>query len=69
MPGCRQIFANEQGTHLFLPAAGGTVPVQVFVHPLGADEDPLAAARALYARHSAWRSGQSAGDKQLADDP
>ena len=71
MPGCRLIFAGEQGTHLFLPATGGTLPVQVFVYPLASADDgePLSTAQALFAKRAAWRSALSAGELTIADDP
>jgi ATP-dependent Clp protease ATP-binding subunit ClpA len=69
MPGCRRIFAGEEGTHLFLPAAGGTLPVQVFVFPLGADDAGTMIARKIYARRAAWRTGLNTGSGEMREDP
>ena len=69
LPGALTTFGPEAGTHLFTEPNGDTVPIQVMLIPLTADEDPVRAAAEHAAARERWRAALAAGDAAPDADP
>jgi ATP-dependent Clp protease ATP-binding subunit ClpA len=59
----------ENGIHLFAPARGAVVPVQLLVLALAADADPVAFLRDWLDRRQQWLQSVGCGEAAVTDDP